>query len=128
MGQVEPATEEYENALKKKPSDAEVAAVASNNLFSLRGKESNLFDSAKKAKALNYDETVESKLTMPQRRVFALNRCLLALYMNKTKECTAALQKLEKEFEGSELPVLVRTVRNAPHTMRVFFSKPQAQR
>ena len=28
--------------------------------------------------------------------------------MNKIKECTAALSKLEKEFEGSELPALVR--------------------
>lgn len=74
MGQTEAALEGYESALKKKPTDAEVAAVASNNLFSLRGKESNLFDSAKKAKALNLDETVESKLTLPQRRVFALNR------------------------------------------------------
>mmetsp|Transcript_4692 Transcript_4692/g.11857 ORF Transcript_4692/g.11857 Transcript_4692/m.11857 type:complete len:677 (+) Transcript_4692:172-2202(+) len=108
MGQTETALEGYESALKKKPTEAEVAAVASNNLFSLRGKESNLFDSAKKAKALNFDETVESKLTLPQRRVFALNRCLLALYMNKTKDCLAALSKLEKEFEGSELPVLVR--------------------
>lgn len=98
----------YESALKAKPTDAEVAAVASNNLFSVRGKDTNMFDTAKKAKALNVDDAVEAKLTVPQRRVFALNRCLLALYMNKIKECTAALSKLEKEFEGSELPALVR--------------------
>jgi hypothetical protein len=39
---------EYEAALKLKPSDPEVSAVASNNLFALRGKETSLFDSAKK--------------------------------------------------------------------------------
>jgi len=108
LGQHERALEIYEEALKQKPSDGEVAAVASNNLFSLRGKEHNLFDSAKKAKALNLDEQVEDKLTAEQRRVFALNRCLLALYMGKVKECTTALVKLEKEYAGSELPLLVR--------------------
>ena len=39
---------------------SQVAAVASNNLFSLRGKETNLFDSAKKAKALNLDDQAPS--------------------------------------------------------------------
>eukprot|EP00960_Hanusia_phi_P044388 756611-Hanusia_phi.AAC.6 len=108
MGQGEGAQGVYEEALKKKPTDQEVAAVASNNLFALRGKDTSLFDSAKKAKALNLDEQVEDKLTVQQRRVFALNRCLLNLYTNKTKECHQALSKLEKELEGSELPSLVR--------------------
>jgi len=43
-----------------------------------------------------------------QRRVFAINRCLLSLYMNKHKECLAALTKLEKELAASELPSLVK--------------------
>mmetsp|Transcript_43530 Transcript_43530/g.102268 ORF Transcript_43530/g.102268 Transcript_43530/m.102268 type:complete len:680 (-) Transcript_43530:72-2111(-) len=108
LGQTDAAQEAYEEALKLKPSEGEVAAVASNNLFALRGKETSLFDSAKKAKALNLDEQVEDKLTLHQRRVFALNRCLLSLYMNKTKECHTALVKLEKELEGSEVPTLIR--------------------
>ena len=45
----------------------EVAAVASNNLFALRGKETSLFDSAKKARALNLDQSVEERLTIQQR-------------------------------------------------------------
>jgi signal recognition particle subunit SRP72 len=108
LGQSDAALEGYEAALRQRPTDAEVAAVASNNLFALRGREQSLFDSAKKARALNLEEGVESKLTVNQRRVFALNRCLLALYTNATKECGRALAKLEKEFEGSELPTLVR--------------------
>ena len=108
LGQADAALEGYEAALRRRPTDAEVAAVASNNLFALRGREQSLFDSAKKARALNLEEGVESKLTVHQRRVFALNRCLLALYTNSTKECGRALSKLEKEFEGSELPTLVR--------------------
>jgi signal recognition particle subunit SRP72 len=108
LGQAEAALGEYEAALRRRPTDAEVAAVASNNLFALRGREQSLFDSAKKARALNLEEGVESKLTVPQRRVFALNRCLLALYTNNAKECARALTKLEREFEGSELPTLVR--------------------
>ena len=72
------------------------------------GKESNLFDSAKKARALNLDSAVEERLTLQQRRVFAVNRCLLSLYTNKHKECLAALTKLEKELAGSELPSLVK--------------------
>jgi predicted Zn-dependent protease len=82
--------------------------VASNNLFALRGKETSLFDSAKKARALNLDQSVEDRLTIHQRRVFAMNRCLLSLYMNKHKECLTALAKLEKEITGSELPSLVK--------------------
>ena len=108
LGQKDAALEGYEEALAQKPSDAEVAAVASNNLFSLRGKEQQLFDSAKKAKALNLEDKVESKLTLQQRRVFSLNRCLLALYTNNVKECSKHLLKLEKEFQGNELPTLVR--------------------
>jgi thioredoxin-like negative regulator of GroEL len=108
LGQNDLAEKEYEEALKLKPSDQEVAAVASNNLFALRGKDTSLFDSAKKARALNLDTAVEEKLTLQQRRVFAINRCLLSLYTNKHKECLAALAKLEKELTGSELPSLVK--------------------
>lgn len=108
LGQHDLAEKDYEEALKLKPSDQEVAAVASNNLFALRGKDTSLFDSAKKARALNLDSAVEERLTLQQRRVFAINRCLLSLYMNKHKECLAALTKLEKELAGSELPSLVK--------------------
>jgi len=108
LGQQDLAEKDYEEALKLKPSDQEVAAVASNNLFALRGKDTSLFDSAKKARALNLDSAVEERLTIQQRRVFAINRCLLSLYMNKHKECLAALTKLEKELAASELPSLVK--------------------
>ena len=108
LGQQDVAEREYEEALKLKPSDQEVAAVASNNLFALRGKDTSLFDSAKKARALNLDSSTEERLTLQQRRVFALNRCLLSLYTNKHKECLASLTKLEQELGGSELPSLVK--------------------
>lgn len=108
LGQADEAEKGYVEALTLKCSDQEVAAVASNNLFALRGKETSLFDSAKKARALNLDQSVEERLTIQQRRVFAINRCLLSLYMNKHKECLTALAKLEKEITGSELPSLVK--------------------
>ena len=55
------------------------------------------------------DASVEERLTLQQRRVFAVNRCLLSLYMNKHKECLSALSKLEREqLAGSELPSLVK--------------------
>ena len=79
LGQSDLAEKDYEEAIKLKPSDQEVAAVASNNLFALRGKDTSLFDSAKKARALNLDTAVEEKLTLQQRRIFAVNRCLLSL-------------------------------------------------
>ena len=113
LGQNDLAEKEYEEELKLKPSDQEVAAVASNNLFALRGKDTSLFDSAKKARALNLDTAVEEKLTLQQRRVFAINRCLLSLYTNKHKECLATLAKLEKELTGSELPSLVKAALTA---------------
>ena len=47
--------------------------------------------------ALNLEEGVEAKLTLHQRRVFALNRCLLALYTNSTRECGRALSKLARD-------------------------------
>lgn len=48
LGQNEEAEKGYVEALTLKCTDQEVAAVASNNLFALRGKDTSLFDSAKK--------------------------------------------------------------------------------
>jgi signal recognition particle subunit SRP72 len=47
QGKVQEAMEGYNAVLKRRPSDAPSAAVASNNLITLRGKK-DMFDSLKR--------------------------------------------------------------------------------
>lgn len=71
----------YTTALKAKPDDIALIAVASNNLVCLN-KDQNVFDSKKRMKSATH-ESLEHKLTSRQRRNIAYNQCLLALYTDQ---------------------------------------------
>lgn len=71
----------YTAALKKRPDDIALVAVASNNIATLN-KDQNVFDSKKRMKNAT-QEGVEHKLTSRQKKSIAYNQCLLALYTNQ---------------------------------------------
>lgn len=71
----------YTAALKKRPDDIALVAVASNNVATLN-KDQNVFDSKKRMKSATQDG-LEHKLTSKQRMSIAYNQCLLALYTNQ---------------------------------------------
>jgi len=71
----------YTAALKAKPDDIALVAVASNNLVCLN-KDQNVFDSKKRMKSATH-ESLEHKLTSRQRRNIAYNQCLLAFYTDQ---------------------------------------------
>ena len=71
----------YTMALKKRPDDIALVAVASNNIATLN-KDQNVFDSKKRMKSATQDG-LEHKLTYRQRKSIAYNQCLLALYTNQ---------------------------------------------
>jgi len=71
----------YTAALKTKPDDIALIAVASSNLVCLN-KDQNVFDSKKRMKSATH-ESLEHKLTSRQRRNIAYNQCLLAFYTDQ---------------------------------------------
>ena len=85
----------YTAALKAKPDDIALVAVASNNLVCLN-KDQNVFDSKKRMKSATHD-SLEHKLTSRQRRNIAYNQCLLALYTDQVDQCQHLCNKLAKE-------------------------------
>mmetsp|Transcript_22936 Transcript_22936/g.39296 ORF Transcript_22936/g.39296 Transcript_22936/m.39296 type:complete len:654 (+) Transcript_22936:53-2014(+) len=105
LGNADDAMQLYNSVLKNKPSDAAVAAVASNNIVSLK-KERNLFDSLKKSKTAA-SEALDTKLSSKQKLVIACNRALLLLYMNKGDQCREVVQGIVKQFPDSDVPVLI---------------------
>ncbi|KAG7200592.1 hypothetical protein KM043_001151 [Ampulex compressa] len=85
----------YTSALKAKPDDIALVAVASNNLVCLN-KDQNVFDSKKRMKSATHD-SLEHKLTSRQRRTIAYNQCLLALYTDQAEQCHQLCNKLAKD-------------------------------
>lgn len=85
----------YISALKAKPDDIALVAVASNNLVCLN-KDQNVFDSKKRMKSATHD-SLEHKLTSRQRRNIAYNQCLLALYTDQADQCQQLCNKLAKD-------------------------------
>ncbi|CAL7937724.1 unnamed protein product [Xylocopa violacea] len=85
----------YTSALKAKPDDIALVAVASNNLVCLN-KDQNVFDSKKRMKSATHD-SLEHKLTSRQRRTIAYNQCLLALYTDQAEQCQQFCNKLAKD-------------------------------
>ncbi|CAG2063352.1 unnamed protein product, partial [Timema podura] len=71
----------YTAALKQKPDDIGLVAIASNNIIAIN-RDQNVFDSKKKIKSATL-EGLEHKLTSRQRKNIAVNHCLLALYTNQ---------------------------------------------
>ncbi|XP_011300118.1 signal recognition particle subunit SRP72 [Fopius arisanus] len=99
----------YSNALKAKPDDIALVAVASNNLVTLN-KDQNVFDSKKRMKSATHDG-LEHKLTSRQRCSIAYNQCLLALYTNQGDHCQQLCKKLIKDHpEMSAEATFVRAV------------------
>lgn len=74
----------YVAALKIKPDDIALVAVASNNIVSLNY-DQNVFDSKKRMKNATH-EGLEHKLTSRQRKSIALNQCLLACFTNQVRK------------------------------------------
>ncbi|XP_076677979.1 signal recognition particle 72 [Andrena cerasifolii] len=85
----------YTAALKAKPDDIALVAVASNNLVCLN-KDQNVFDSKKRMKSATHD-SLDHKLTSRQRRNIAYNQCLLALYTDQVDQCQHLCNRLAKE-------------------------------
>ncbi|XP_076295867.1 signal recognition particle 72 [Lasioglossum baleicum] len=85
----------YTSALKAKPDDIALVAVASNNLVCLN-KDQNVFDSKKRMKSATHD-SLEHKLTSRQRRNISYNQCLLALYTDQAEQCQSFCNKLAKD-------------------------------
>ncbi|XP_011166899.1 signal recognition particle subunit SRP72 [Solenopsis invicta] len=85
----------YTAALKAKPDDIALVAVASNNLVCLN-KDQNVFDSKKRMKSATH-ESLEHKLTSKQRRNIAYNQCLLAFYTDQGEQCHQLCNNLAKD-------------------------------
>ena len=66
-----------------RPSDSVVAAVAANNIVTLRH-DHDLFDSLKKVKGIATPAN-ESKLSAAQKKAIHMNHCLVLLKMNKVR-------------------------------------------
>ncbi|XP_034235450.1 signal recognition particle subunit SRP72 [Thrips palmi] len=75
----------YTAALKRKPDDISLVAIASNNSVAIN-KDQNVFDSKKKMKSASSDG-LEHKLTSRQRKNIAVNQCLMLLYTNQGDQC-----------------------------------------
>ncbi|KAJ8670497.1 hypothetical protein QAD02_001756 [Eretmocerus hayati] len=86
----------YAAALKKRPDDIALVAVASNNIATLN-KDQNVFDSKKRMKSAT-QEGLEHKLTSRQKKSIAYNQCLLALYTNQGEQCQTLCNKFMKDY------------------------------
>jgi signal recognition particle subunit SRP72 len=129
QGKVELASKLYTHVLKSKPHDVSLTAVASNNTISIN-KDHDLFDSAKKAKALTAD-VLAHKLTQLQKQAMLLNRCLLFLYTNQTDQMNNLVKKLD---QSTDLPCLLlasqaykeRRVQNAIQLLQGYIAQHPA--
>ncbi|XP_067002510.2 signal recognition particle subunit SRP72 [Anabrus simplex] len=99
----------YAAALKQKPDDIGLVAIASNNMVTLN-KDQNVFDSKKKIKSATLD-ALEHKLTSRQRKNIALNQCLLALYTSQAEQCQQLCNRLVQTYPDLEAEAtLIRAV------------------
>ncbi|KAL3658856.1 hypothetical protein V7S43_016221 [Phytophthora oleae] len=99
-GDLDGALSDYRNVLKLKLRNRAVAAVASNNIVTIR-KDRDVLDSFKRLK--NIDAAVMSdKLNPEQQEAILTNRTLLLCLMNKTEECRESLETLKKQFPASK--------------------------
>jgi signal recognition particle subunit SRP72 len=109
LGREKEAQSIYTAALKQKPNDAGLVAIASNNMVVIN-KDQNVFDSKKKIKNATL-EGLEHKLTSRQRKNIALNHCLLALCTNQGEQCQQMCGRLVATYPdmGAEA-ALIRAV------------------
>uniref|UniRef100_A0A0K8TLY5 Signal recognition particle subunit SRP72 n=1 Tax=Tabanus bromius TaxID=304241 RepID=A0A0K8TLY5_TABBR len=112
QGKLKEAAAVYAEALKHKSSDPALVAVASNNLVVLN-KDQNMFDSKKKMRAAMAD-ACEHKLTSKQKKIIALNNCLLALYANSSDQCQQLCSKLIQTYPDVKFDaILIKCARLA---------------
>jgi signal recognition particle subunit SRP72 len=109
LGREKEAQSIFTAALKQKPNDTGLVAIASNNMVVIN-KDQNVFDSKKKMKSATL-EGLEHKLTSRQRKNIALNHCLLALHTNQGEQCQQMCEKLVAAYPdmGAEA-ALIRAV------------------
>lgn len=105
QGRIKEATAIYSDALKHKTSDVALTAVASNNMVAIN-KDQNVFDSKKKIRAAQA-EACEHKLTARQKKIIALNNCLLTLYTNQDDQCHQLVAKLLQKYPDVEFKGLL---------------------
>lgn len=86
----------YSSVLKIKSDDAALIAVASNNVVTIN-KDQNVFDSKKKIKSAT-QEILDHKLNSQQRKIIALNNCLLTYYINQPEQCKKQCEKLVEKW------------------------------
>lgn len=107
QGKIKEATAIYTDALKHKSSDPALTAVASNNMVAIN-KDQNVFDSKKKIRAA-MSEACEHKLTTRQKKIIAINNCLLTLYTNQDDQCHQLVAKLIQSYPECEFTgILIR--------------------
>jgi signal recognition particle subunit SRP72 len=112
VGREKEAQSIYTAALKQKPDDIGLVAIASNNMVAIN-KDQNVFDSKKKMKNATL-EGLEHKLTSRQRRNIALNHCLLTHYTNQGEQCQQMCDKLVATYPDMEAEAaLIRAVQLA---------------
>ncbi|XP_055905256.1 signal recognition particle subunit SRP72 [Eupeodes corollae] len=102
QGKIKESGVVYADCLKNKPKDPALVAVASNNSVVIN-KDQNVFDSKKKIR-LAMADSCDHKLTSRQKKIIALNNCLLALFTN-ANDCQNLCNKLiqsnpDIEFEA----------------------------
>jgi signal recognition particle subunit SRP72 len=105
QGKREEALAVYTAALNDKPSDEAVVATASNNIIAMRRKDEKMFDSLKRSERAS--KVSQDKLSLRQKSAIQLNRSLLLLRGKKGEQGVQDVAALQKEFPGSEFPVLV---------------------
>ena len=105
LGDLDSASKMYNQALKLKPTDPLVIAVACNNIVTIN-KDQNIFDSRKKTKqALN--EINNPKLSVSQRRSIVFNNCLLLLLTNQSDACRKQLIQFKTMFPEATVDSLI---------------------
>lgn len=105
QGKIKEATAIYVDALKHKSDDPALIAVASNNMVAIN-KDQNVFDSKKKIRAALAD-ACEHKLTSRQKKIIAINNCLLTLYTNQDEQCHQLVAKLVQNYPDIEFKGLL---------------------
>lgn len=104
QGKVKEAAIIYADILRNKSKDPALVAVASNNSVAIN-KDQNVFDSKKKMRAAMTD-ACDHKLTSRQKKVIALNNCILALFTNQ-QECQQLCLQLVKKYPDTEFVSLL---------------------
>lgn len=93
QGRTKQAHQIYTNLIRIKSDDANIVAIASNNIAAIN-KDQNLFDSKKKMKLAvqEFNKNIMSR----QAKTVYINNCLLLFYLNQTDNCLKACDKIEE--------------------------------